>query len=346
MPTKNINCNNNNCNNNNNHHHLSILNPIKNNSELSKVINNKKIIIYLHLAMSLNDGGATVQYYLANILDSVFNQKVFICNKHDNNARNHIFNKFINTNSIPDAEQENTVVVYCEGVEGNPLNAKYVVRWMLSRLGQNVPTDRYFTWNPNELVYFFNSEKNIINNLVDVKYLTTFYVNNKLINYNSVRSGTCFTRRKNIHKLDDIHPPNSFEITRSHNQDNYIVFFNKYEMFISYDPLSFLSIIALMCGCISIVVPIPEIDKKEYFKMTGLYDYMVDKNIDSIYGLAYGNSEDELNYSRNTLHLAKEQILDIQKWYIDKYVSNFINDINNWDNNKNTLLAYKEFMFS
>ena len=315
---------------------------------MTKLMNvNKKIIIYAHTPCSEVDGGNVVQYYFAHILDTMFNQPVFICNKHDNNAKNNIFNKFIDINTIPEKEQENTVVIYCEGIVGNPLKAKYVIRWMLSKLGQNVPLDFYYTWGPNELVYFFLSQKDMVNNSIPVKYLTLLYINPKIINLNNKRKGTCFTIRKSfIHTtgMPNIHPENSFEITRGHSQDEFISFFNKYEMFISYDPLTFLSIIALMCGCISVVVPIQGINKQEYFKMTGLYDYMVDKNIHNIYGLAYGNSKEELTFAKNTIHLGKEQILDIQKWFINKYVDRFIQDINNWNNNSNTLLSYKNAM--
>lgn len=312
---------------------------------MSKNINvNKKIIIYPHTRSSEVDGGNVVQYYFAYILDTMFNQEVFICNKCDNNASNHIFNKFIDINSIPEEEQENTVVIYCEGIMGNPLKAKHVVRWMLSKLGQNVQMENYFTWRATELVYFFNSEKNIIDNEDNVKYLTVLYINPEINNLNSNRNGCCFTKRKCIHSSNDIHPPNSFEVHRNHDQKEYIDFFNKYEMFFSYDPLSFLSIIAIICGCISVVVPIKGVTKKDYFKMTSLYSYMIDKNIDSIYGLAYGNSHDELNFAKNTIYLGREQILDIQKWFINKYVNSFIKDINNWNNNSNVLHNYKNMM--
>lgn len=305
----------------------------------------KKIIIYPHTPGSEVDGGNVVQYYFAHILDTMFNQQVFICNKYDNNAKHTIFNKFIDIDSIPEEEQEKTVVIYCEGIVGNPLKAKHVVRWMLSKLGQNVQLDYYFTWGPTELVYFFNSEKNIIDNADNIKYLTILYINPQIINLNGIRNGSCFTQRKIfIHDTEQIHPPDSFEINRNHTQKDYIDFFNKYETFISYDPLSFLSIIAIICGCVSIVVPIKDVSKKDYFKMTALYNYMIDKNIDSIYGLAYGTSQYELNFAKSTIHLGKKQVIDIKKWFINKYVYSFIEDINNWNNNTNTLESYKNML--
>jgi len=307
----------------------------------------KRIIIYAHTPMCETDGGVVVQYYFANVLQNMFKQNVFICNKFDNNANNNIFNTFINIDSIPDEEQENTVVIYCEGLKGNPLKAKYVVRWMLSKLGQNVPFDFYYTWGPNEIIYFFLSQKDMVNNLIPVKYLTLLYINPKITNLNGVRKGTCFTRRKSFIHLNgtpDIHPNNSFEITKFHSQSDFISFFNQYEIFISYDPLTFLSIIAVMCGCVSVVVPIQDVSKQDYFKMTAFYDYMVDKNVSDIYGLAYGTSEDEIHFAKSTLHLGKKQITDIQNWFINKYINKFIQDIHNWNDNSNTLLSYKNAM--
>jgi len=306
--------------------------------------NKKKIIIYLHTKMSLNDGGATVQYYLADILDKC-GEEVYIRNQRDNNSSNNLYNKFVNIDEIPENEQENTVVIYCEGILGNPLNAKYVVRWMLSKLGQNVSKDSYNTWGKDELVYFFNSEKNMIDNNVFHKCLTLFYVNPIFKNLHTKRRGFCYTYRKMLNKIHDkIHPPKSFEITRNHSQEDYLEIFNNYEYFISYDPLTFLNIIASLCGCISVIYPLPNISKKEYYKITGLYEYMKENNVDDIYGLAYGLNSEEIFYAKNTVHMAKQQIDDVQKWMKEKYVSKFINDINNWNENANKLSCYKNSM--
>lgn len=304
----------------------------------------KKIVIFLHNPFSYNNGGTVVQYYLAQLLEDA-GRDVKICNIHDNNAQTNLFNKFIDKNDITDLD--NTIVIYCEGVEGNPLNAKYVIRWMLSKLGQNVPHKYYYTWDPQELVYFFNSEISIIDNNISVKYLTLLYTNPQIQNFNYERKGICFTIRKLLHihkKVKKIHPPNAFEITRNHNQEDYITIFNKYKLFIAYDSLSFLSIIAAMCGCISVVYPIEGLSKREYFKMTSLHEYMVEKNINEIYGIAYGIEQSELDYSRSTLHLVKEQLNDIQNWMINRYIKNILSDIDKWNENKNILLIYKEIM--
>jgi hypothetical protein len=175
---------------------------------------------------------------------------------------------------------------------------------MLSKLGQNVPYDHYYTWNPNELVYFFNNEINMIDKNIKFKILSLFYIHPEINNNNNEKKGLCYTIRKkhcfnnniNIEKENNkinsnIHLP-IFEVTRDHSQNDYIEIFGKHEYFISYDPLTFLSIIALLCGCVSIVYPIEGVSKMDYFKMTPFYQYMVEKNCFEIYGLAYGISDE------------------------------------------------------
>ena len=313
---------------------------------MSEVTNNniqldKNIVIYLHMPFDLKNGGVTVQYYLASILNS-YGINVKICNIYDNNKYNDIYNNFITIEEFKSEKYaDNTIVIYSEGVVGNPLYAKFVIRWMLSKLGQNVPIYHYQSWDPNELIYFFNTENELIDKSIDYKQLSLFYIAPFLKNLNRERKGDCFTKRKQIIQNPQIiHSQNAFEVTRNHTQENYLEIFNTYEKFISYDPISFLTIIAAMCGCISVVSPITHLSKKDYFKMTALYNYMVEKNIDSIYGIAYGNTPNELEYSKNTLPLVSDQINDIKKWFIETYVTKFIQDINNWQSNKNTLLNY------
>jgi hypothetical protein len=149
------------------------------------------------------------------------NTKIFTSHGKTDNS---LFNNFTSDENY---DKEKTVVIYCEGIQGNPLNAKYIVRWMLSKLGQNVPVDFADTWDNNELVYFFNSEMDIIDNSYDAKYLSLFYINPIFKNNNIERSGVCFTVRKRVHNYFTIHKENSFEITRQHTHNDYLDIFNK-----------------------------------------------------------------------------------------------------------------------
>ena len=302
----------------------------------------KNIIIYQHRNFTLNDGGITVQYYLAELLDK-YGIKVRIHQANHKIVHNNLFNNYYNN----DFDLNDCIVIYCEGIVGNPLKAPYVVRWMLSELGKNVPYNYVDTWGKNELVYYFNSELKIQNNidkLDDIyKFLTIIYINPEIKQINNdprndPRLGFCHTYRKSFYhiNINVLHPKNSFEITRNHTQDDYITFFNKYKYFVCYDPLTFLCIIAPLCGCISIVYPLDGMSKKEWLQTTGLNEYLKYKNDYNIYGVAYGNSQDEINYANNSLHLVKNQWNDIKSFEI-KYITKFINDINQFELMQNTI---------
>lgn len=301
----------------------------------------KNILIYTHMPkFSFTDGGTVVQYLLAKTLEE-YGQNVRIYAR-GIKINNSIFSKFYH-NDFP--IDDNWVVIYCEGTIGNPLNAKNVVRWMLSKLGQNVPYSNLYTWDKNELVYHYHycSEEKMANNPDKCnlyKMLNVIYINPLIINNNlTSRKNTCFTIRKAIHihnKMpESIHPPNSFEITREHTQLECIKIFNNHKYFISYDPITFLYAMAPLCGCISIVIKMDGLSKQDWLNRTSLSEYLKETGETTLYGIAYG--EDDLQNAINTIHLAKEQWNRIAKYSENKYILPFIHDINNWNNNINTL---------
>ena len=273
----------------------------------------KNIIIYTHMPkFSFIDGGTVVQYYLAKTLEE-YGQNVRIYPSSGIKTNNSIFSKFYNNDFAID---DNTVVIYCEGTVGNPLNAKNVVRWMLSKLGQNVPYDFVNSWGKDELVYYITSEAKIANNPdklnIIYKILGAIYIHPLANNYNlNPRKGTCFTYRKAIEthgkKPMIIHQRGSFEITRTHTQIECIKIFNNHKFFISYDSITFLSALAAICGCVSIVKKVDGLSKQDWLNTWGatLPDYL-NTYEEPLYGLAYG--PEEVEFALNTLHLVKKHI--------------------------------------
>jgi hypothetical protein len=297
----------------------------------------KDVIIYLHQSFNLKDGGATVQYYLANILDRLGVR--VRCNVTGmNDERNIIFNN----KYTDDFNVDESIVIYCEGVHGNPLQAKNVVRWMLSPLGTNVPYNMIDQWNKNELVYYFNPEKRFEKSLIGITYkmLTCPYINPNIINYNrTVRSGSCFHYRKtHFYKngqTTKLHNEPAFEIYFGHTSEDHIHIFNNYKYFFLYDPLCFLMTISAMCGCVAIVHPIEGLTKLEWLHTTFYSFYLTVNNLNNIYGIAYGI--EDIEYATNTVHLAYDQTHDINKCFIDLSIKPFLNDINNFEQMTNTL---------
>jgi len=299
----------------------------------------KNILIYSHQNMFLeHDGGSVVMFNLAKLLEEYGeNVRIYI----DIKKNNHIFNNFYNNDFLID---DNCIVIYCEGTLGNPLNAKYVVRWMLSKLGQNVPFDYLNTWSKNELVYYFNSESKFLENPEKIsniyKLLTCIYINPYIKQYNfNKRNGVCFTIRKALqthnNKCIAVHPKNAFKITRFHTQMDLVKIFNNYEWFLSYDSLSFLIIIAALCGCIPVVYKVPGLNKQQWINTTAASEYLKYKNLDNLYGIAYGR--EDMEYARNTIHLVKNQWDEIIEFCKEKTIKPFIEDINNFENMINTI---------
>jgi len=306
------------------------LNKLNNNLNVNRL----NVYIYPHLPFNMSDGGVTVQYYLAQILDKL-GVRVRICDG-SNLEKNNIFNNvFCNDFVIDDC-----IVIYCEGIPGNPLNAKNVVRWMLSPLGKNVPEVWITKWNKNELVYYFNPEPRFEKSKIGTIYklLTCPYVNPDIVNYNTnVRNGMCFSyRKKHYHKkIDKIHNDGDFEITREHSQEDYIEVFNNHKYFVLYDPLSFLMSISTMCGCVAIIHPVDGLTKLEWLHTTFYSFYLKCKNLDNIYGVAYGI--EDIEYAESTIHLAYEQMMDIKQCFVENSIQPFIDDMQFFEKMPNTL---------
>jgi len=300
--------------------------------------NNKKKNILFYTIHPYTDkiGGIIVQYYIAALLDKL-GENVRIHRKFGV-VDNQIFNKFYDE----DFDMENTVVIYSEGEPGNPLNAKYCVRWILAPLGINSDPEIYKTWNKNDLVYYFNTENKIEENedkIDDIyKFLGYIYINPNIRNYNKKRiDGYCHTFRKSHYhsEIVNIHPEDSFEISRDASQEDYIEIFNKYKYFVSYDPLNFMSIIAALCGCVSIIYPIKDKTKDDWLKTTILYSYLKHTNTDNLYGISYGL--EDLKFAEDTIDLVEEQFKDINNYYEEYQVKPFIKDIQNFEENNNTV---------
>lgn len=311
-----------------------------------KIIRN--IVIGLHMSFEQGGGGCVVQCHLANLL------------------RNRGFNVRLVTKTMPlqlvppnfvfahaatdnpndiDVSRDDTIVIYCEGVEGNPLNGKNVVRWMLSELGKNVPHYFMHGWGKNEVIYYFNGEPKHVRehekmgNIYKLLPLLYFNPNIKQRNHEP-RTRECHTFRKAAHHvhayhrhISNIHSNNSTLIDFDNNHDRTISIFNEHDCFYCYDPLTWLAFMAPVCGCYAIVHPVAGQDKREWLNNTSLGVYMTENNVEDIYGIGYGLEERE--YAKSTCHLAKQQWDDMQHYFNVTCLDRFIEDIGHFHDLKN-----------
>ena len=82
---------------------------------------------------------------------------------------------------------------------------------------------------------------------------------------------------------------------------------------------------AVLCGCVSIVAPMPNMSKDEWLKTTAGYGYLSSNKINGYYGIAYG--QEEIEWAKSTIHLAKQQWDDIIS-YNHKFYESFVEDLN------------------
>ncbi len=296
----------------------------------------KNVLVWMqHHYFNINCGGVNVQFELCRVLKELgINVKIYSPIK----IKNSIFNDYYNN----DFDLNNTVVIYGETIDGNPLNAPYVVRWILAPMGIISNLSNTHGWGKNDLVYYFNSEEKLKNNPEKIgnifKMMSNIYVSPYIKNNNrEVRSGICYTIRKgySYHKnLTFVHPLNSFELLNHYEILDIVNIFNTFEYFYSYDPCTFYSIIAAMCGCISVVVKVDGLNKEEWLNTIAPTEYLKETG-EELYGVAYG--EEEIEFSKNTLHLVEQQWINIDKFFKKKYVYSFINDINNYESQINTV---------
>jgi hypothetical protein len=206
--------------------------------------------------------------------------------------------------------------------------------------------DHYRNWGEKDLVYYFNSKVNIGMSskkksdgykLLSSLCILPFVKKNNF----EKRKGICFSFRKsqNVNLLNrsiiNVHPPDSFEITREHNQSQCIDFFNKYKWFMCYDPLTFYIVIAALCGCIPVVYKINGLNKREWIQTTAAAEYCKSKGIDNLYGIAYG--QEDMYYAEETIHLVKQQWEEIIEFNKKRTIIPFVNDLETFDNQKNTV---------
>ena len=102
---------------------------------------------------------------------------------------------------------DNCIAVYPEIVRGNPLNCKYVVRWILLALGYETPHSIKQTWSSSDLIYHWETSQSINKNILRkhlVEPIFTKTNTNRRVHYCVlIKKGRIF----NSNSLNR-HPPN------------------------------------------------------------------------------------------------------------------------------------------
>lgn len=197
--------------------------------------------------------------------------------------------------------KKDSIVLYPEVCYGNPLNAKYVARWLLYHYQYKDDKEAYdsadlfigyrdvFNDCPQ-----FSGKQNILINVFDSRLYYQY-------NFGQ-RTGNCYIIRKGRKRAD---LPSSFDgpVVDDMTEEDIVKAFNECEYCYSYDTQTFYSSIAAVCGCKSIIVLEPGKTAADYTS-----------GDDNRFGVAYGFDDEEIERAEKT----KEQLIESLERFKDQ----------------------------
>lgn len=166
----------------------------------------------------------------------------------------------LNTPLVEFREVGDAIAIYSEKMQGNPLGARHVVRWLLHRPGFHGASFRY---GAEDLLFFYTPAFNTISLPESRRFyfpvlLKTFFDLGR-----SDRSGTCYLLRKGRERVADFRGGEGI-ILDGYNNIEMNAQFNAHSFLISYDLHTFYCQYAAICGCIPIVVPEKGVSREQW----------------------------------------------------------------------------------
>lgn len=196
---------------------------------------------------------------------------------------------------------DDTIVIYPEVVPGNFLQAKHVVRWLLYHYQfENAPGRAYA---PSDLFVAYRKIYNSPNLNPEGHEMHVICFPDKVYRDKGYadRQGDCYIIRKGRGR-SDLPPLDGKLIIDGMTETEIAEVFNRSRRCISYDTQTMYTMLAALCGCETIVVPEPGKTRADYRGAE-----------DKEYGVAFGDSPEELAYARKTLPLLRQSILEKQE---------------------------------
>lgn len=268
-----------------------------------------RFLIYAPGPFDERGGGCIALHKLAHNIATIHGE-CFIYT--DSVNPNYMGIKLSYNEAIKLAAKSDCMTIYPEVTIGNPLGATNITRWILYHVrdygghGCFNPTDLIFKYAP-----YFNLrfEQEVQGQLRAVELNLDIWQNE-----NKPRSGACFLRKKSGNEKAPIHPEGSLQIDNYPEKGGFAYLrkvFNECEYFYSYDTATWVSIMAALCGCKSIVVPDPDTTPDEWYSG---FPYFY-------YGIAYGESElpraeKTQQFMREHLHRLEEMTLNETREFI------------------------------
>lgn len=251
---------------------------------------------------------------LMSILYASFKAKYLRPFKTISDLKTPIFNK--NWKKIDDQY----VVIYAEGVAGNPLKAKNVVRWLLHKPGYNYKgvffgnSELIFSYNPDYSFDFSLPFSKLAKTRLYIPLANLHYYNQIPGLPEDQRAGVAYCIRKGKGKLF-VHDHTNDILIDGLTHSEIASIFRRVKTFISYDSKTAYSVFASICGADSVIIPDPD---------TNIHDWAPEE---LRYGLSYGF--ENIIWARQTKH----QLIEIIQRDIEganQIVHEYVNEVNEY----------------
>jgi hypothetical protein len=207
---------------------------------------------------SENSGGIIALYKLNTLLNSLGHESS-ICR----------FGDFVETNS-------KYIVIYPEIINGNPLMAKNVVRWVLNKVG--VIGGNKDTWSEKDKVFYYSKQfcedKNKCNILFCFDSRIDYFYSEKTVK--DIDNVVLFYKGRNYSIDTNRHPKNSIILDMYvHSMPMVKDILSRAKNFFTYDTDTYYSVVAMLCGCNSFVIKRDGLDADNFFDERELLRYGV-----------------------------------------------------------------------
>jgi len=242
-------------------------------------------------------------------------------------------------------DMKHAVIIYPEVLPLLCKDALIHVRWVLAPMGVHAEKDTTTHWGQDDMVFHFNGFGGPFYHHVGKISAISVPPSNALqvlrdpcvgdgfdiTKYPPLpRNGTAYTVRKGklLHgnHLPGMHAPGDTLIDKM-GVESLVQALRTHEYFVSYDPATFLSHIAAMLGCVSILAPVPHESKSRYWSKSALGPYLAESNLEAPPGIAYGSGLDEIERARATMHLSRESLLAFKHWGQTVAVERMVRDV-------------------
>jgi hypothetical protein len=229
-----------------------------------------------------------------------------------------------------------------------PNRSTVTIRWILAAPGVNTPPLQELGYNRDDLVFSYGP--NMIEATAHSYTNILMIINNPFpgdetdisdeVFFNKNRSGILWTMRKgqSFHSnITYIHEHPGIPSTNVERKIPITVGeLIKYEYFVSYDPLTYLTVLAAMSGTVSIVYPVAGQTKEQWSMGSFLGPYLHDTGNTVIPGVAYGWTDSEISFARKTMHQLRPFLVDMKRWGVETTVARFARDCYRYKNGSRT----------